>query len=272
MVLDNFDTLKQINYLEEKLSSSISRDIKFVISTRSYRRITDIYGKYISRLIDYIKLQDGTVRIIHNDDQIQLDLPKLDIGQYVSKVNYPCYTNCEVSVFSFDDSKKDVSYDELLNKINERIEEVLSRDEEDDNNSDETDSDDIEEYNVNDLVMKIDKKIAELEKEQKEEEIRNFRRKENDDLNNKIIEKIEKQIKKNSEKQKYDALLRKVNERVDALYKEESKKEKLEEILKRIDSKLEEINNASDSNNNNNNENNDSSFENELINVKNNEN
>ena len=49
-VVDNFDSIEHINDLVEMLSSATSRNIKFLIGTRSLDELINKYGNYVSKL------------------------------------------------------------------------------------------------------------------------------------------------------------------------------------------------------------------------------
>lgn len=140
IVLDNFDSIPNVNELVDMLSSCISRNIKFSIITRSKEQLEKKYGKYINNLSNNINVDDTNIEININGKSKNIE-NIFTTEEEVSNVEYPKMTNTEVNVFDIIDfvnkknkefkqevnnSKKDniIELDDFIGEINDEIEKL----------------------------------------------------------------------------------------------------------------------------------------------------
>jgi len=141
-VLDNFDNIENVNELLEMLSSGISRKIKFILSTRSIENLLNKYTSYINKLSNLIVINNnGLDTIINNEtEKVTKDFEAIELIN--NNLEYSKINKKEIRLF---DVEKFMS-----NKI---AEEKYSR------------------YSANpqidSIVEKIDRKIAELEEKER---------------------------------------------------------------------------------------------------------
>ncbi len=144
-VLDNFDTINNINNLISMMGSGISRNIKFTILTRSKRNLEKHYGAYINNLADEIKVSEKNIDLLIGGEKTEIENLNKEIELKKLKIEYPKLNDSKIKIF---DLKKYV-----INKKGSSLEkEALNT-----NKS-----------NVDELIKAIDAKIAELDKEEKE--------------------------------------------------------------------------------------------------------
>jgi hypothetical protein len=275
-ILDNFDTIDNLVNFREMLSSSIARNMKFTIVTRSIEELEEKYQKYIiNNLANTISVSSEkiNVNIENNIESINniysgIKIPKanyrhkknieknievFDIKRYVKdKAQAKMHNLMEQEYFvekklgpfgmNFEKTSKTNENDNSLEKINNKIKEL-------------TDNETIEnKFSVDDIIEKINKKIEELENESKQKN----RLEDNQNLQIEIlIKKIDKKIEEieEEEKQKKSNRPEKFNPfsdiemaKVAAKNKKNSQKEKIksndfniDEIMKKIDKRLAEI-------------------------------
>lgn len=138
-VLDNFDDVEYFNGIIDMLGSGISRNIKFIIGTRSLDKILDDYGLYIKKLCNLIIISDDGIKI--NNEKVNNDYEELEIKK--SDVSYPILNSKEIKIFDLEkfvrakkkgeiernisnqehDQKlfQNSSFDKLFKKIDEEI-------------------------------------------------------------------------------------------------------------------------------------------------------
>ena len=139
-ILDNFDSLGTIDKFSDMLSSSVSRNIKFTIGTRSIEKLYDTYGDYLKKLTNKIEVSQHEIVISFDKQLITLD--NIFKPKTVNNFEYPILETKPIEVFDVRkfvlEHKKDTF--EELNIENENI-------------------------STDELIMKIDKKIKELDKQ-----------------------------------------------------------------------------------------------------------
>ena len=143
-ILDNFDSINKSDNLIDILSSCVSRKIKLCIVTRSIEDLYAKYDKYIGKLSDVIYVDSEGIKSLENDkfEVLESELKSVDIPE--AKIDFNESKPVEIKTF---DLQKFV--------INSRIKKF--------------DLDlDIRDFNsIEDLMESIDRKIAELDSENK---------------------------------------------------------------------------------------------------------
>lgn len=141
-VLDNFDIIEKCNELVDILGSCLSRNIKVYLATRSMEKLSDEYGSYMLKLCDLIFIRNNDIKLVINNieestekefkavsiNDAQIDYPTLnvstiklfDIEKFVENIN----TNELFSKYDNLDSNNPIGIDELVKKIDARIEEL----------------------------------------------------------------------------------------------------------------------------------------------------
>jgi len=100
-VLDNFDVMKGCNELINMLSSCLSRNMKFYLSTRSIDNLEMKYGNYLIKLCDIVRIQNDSVEFILDDNKETFEKQFVTIPLEQSNVEYPKLKEEEVKVFDF---------------------------------------------------------------------------------------------------------------------------------------------------------------------------
>ena len=100
-ILDNIDTLTNIQNLDNMMSSGIPKNIKFEIVTRSCEELTKKYGNYITKLSDMISVEKNIKSSIGSDEfteKIEYGLePNVSIN-----IEYPLLERKEINVFDIE--------------------------------------------------------------------------------------------------------------------------------------------------------------------------
>lgn len=111
-ILDNIDTINYIDNLVNLLSSGISRNIKFIVSTRSKQLLKEKYTSYVNSLADEIKVNDKTLNIKFNNESVKVENINIKDDEK---------TNEEIEV-NITEEKELLSTDEIT--INDLIESI----------------------------------------------------------------------------------------------------------------------------------------------------
>lgn len=61
-ILDNFDTIENINELPEKFYSSLARNIKFIVTTHCFDNLISKYNSYIKNSSDLMIVEDNLIK------------------------------------------------------------------------------------------------------------------------------------------------------------------------------------------------------------------
>ena len=132
LILDNFDTLNPINEFIELLNSSLSRNIKFYIITRSIERLITIYDIYILKLCNVINTNENIINIDKNNNKIEIE----NVYSYEEVAEfreYPKLVTNKIKVFNLkeyvDKIKKSIitsntTIEKLVQEIDDKIEEL----------------------------------------------------------------------------------------------------------------------------------------------------
>lgn len=145
LILDNIDNVDNLNELVSILRSCISNNIRTFIATRSLDLLVKKYGTYIPVVCDLITIGPKQTKIVINHVEENYDTENSYIDFVNSNVVYPTLENREIKLFDLQ------KY--LVDSLVERI----------GNNLEPPKPPKTPAFEINDLIAKIDKKIAELE-------------------------------------------------------------------------------------------------------------
>lgn len=98
-ILDNFDIIKHFNNLKEILSSSISKNIKFILTTRDKQRLEEKYSNYMNKISNDIEVTEKEVVIKINGETTVIKNEKI-IRSSLSQVVYPILKNRTLNIFN----------------------------------------------------------------------------------------------------------------------------------------------------------------------------
>lgn len=143
-ILDNFDLIKECDNLIDMLSSCISRKMKVCICTRDLEALLEKTDKYLLKLSDVLKVDASGIKLISDNgyETIKDNIDEVEVPTYFSE--YPKLEESKVNIF---DLQRFV--------INNNIKKF------------NLDLDTNDFISTEDLIKSIDKKIAELDAENK---------------------------------------------------------------------------------------------------------
>lgn len=99
-VLDNFDSINDISNLKNILSSCISHNIKFYITTRDKEELEKKYSNYINKLSNSISLDDDQVSIRINNQIMNFNNEIIEEQQSIPVIDYPSVVHNEINIFN----------------------------------------------------------------------------------------------------------------------------------------------------------------------------
>ena len=140
-ILDNIDIINNINGLSDMMASGLPRGIKFYLGTRDVELLLNTYGNYIKNLVDQVYLKANTIETTINGEEIVESKESVAIKYTEDITDLPVLDESEVKVFDLNDFLSAYplpSYDKSNN------------------------------INIDDLIKKIDDKIAEIDKAQED--------------------------------------------------------------------------------------------------------
>ena len=136
-ILDNVDILDDLNLLLDMLSSCISRNVKFILGTRSMDYLTNFYGDYILTLCNMIEaLNDEIIISISKEGDFE------EVFKERKHLDYPKPGKSSVKTFNIKEyleidseekteekkeikpTKAELNVEELIQKIDQRIQEI----------------------------------------------------------------------------------------------------------------------------------------------------
>ena len=256
-VLDNIDTIHNIENLSNMLSSGIARDIKFIIGTRSLDDFNKNYSEYIEKLSNILSISDRHIETMIDNKYEKIRYILEPYNYPKDNINYPILSPNNTNEFSQSDFLRNIALlnmrlkkenesdnDGILKKasnpdnpftknpfINEKKDNLFTIYE--DNKTKNKDN-----Y-TDELIKQIDAKIEELEKNNSKEketiEDNNISNEIKDDHNkdNNQINAINKKIK---ELEQESTIIE--QEKEDIIVKQETS---TEDLLKMIDEKISEL-------------------------------
>ncbi len=152
-ILDNFDIIEKCNDLVDILGSCISRNIKTFIATRSVSELANIYGSYMPKLCDLLSIGNSDIKLVIGNTEEKADKSFETITITEENVNYPTLNITDIKLFDLEKLVKDIKSKELGNMDFSKLD--LG-----------------EPFKADDLIKSIDKKIAEIEEQEKVENLK----------------------------------------------------------------------------------------------------
>ena len=149
-VFDNIDTIDKFNDLRNILSSCVYKNIKTYLVTRSIDELKNNYGEYILRLCDTLTISESKVELRTNDEFISEIKNFKNINIIKSNIEYPSLDDKTAYMFDLSKYLKDYRRSKLLNNTDKIV-----------NNFDKK----INNIDLNNLIKKIDDKLEELDKQ-----------------------------------------------------------------------------------------------------------
>lgn len=146
-VLDNFDIIEKVNEFTDMMGSGLSRQIKFLISTRSLEDLSNKYGNYILKLSNQICVTNNLMKVIINDEEETIENKYEEVEIIENEVEYPRLNQTSIKIFDLKEFVHKLKKDSIESKISS----IGSSKE---NNID---------FNIDELIKKIDDRIEELE-------------------------------------------------------------------------------------------------------------
>lgn len=154
-VFDNIDTIDKFNDLRNILSSCVYKNIKTYLVTRSIDELKNNYGEYILRLCDTLTISESKVELRTNDEFISEIKNFKNINIIKSNIEYPSLDDKTAYMFDLSKYLKDYRRSKLLNNTDKIV-----------NNFDKK----INNIDLNNLIKKIDDKLEELDKQDTEKQ------------------------------------------------------------------------------------------------------
>ena len=143
-VLDNFDIIEKCNDLVDILDSCLSRNIKVYLTTRSLEKLSDEYGSYMLKLCDLVSIRNDDIKLVINNTEESIEKEFKNVVINDAQIDYPTLNTLKINLFDIEQVVRDLNSNEVLSKFN---------------NLDSDSS-----FKIDDLIKKIDDKIAEIEK------------------------------------------------------------------------------------------------------------
>lgn len=150
-ILDNFDSIDKCNDLVDILGSCISRNIKICIATRSVSELANIYGSYMLKLCDLLSVGNSDIRLVIGNTEETVEKAFETITITEEKVNYPTLKIEDIKIFDLRQFVKDREAKALENKDISTFDSEKS-------------------FNTDNLIKRIDQRLAELEEKEKMEQ------------------------------------------------------------------------------------------------------
>lgn len=152
-ILDNIDSLENMNELSNMLSTGIANNMKISIATRSFDDLINQYGNYITKLSNNIVI-DKEIKLTINGDDITENKEDILDDNYNSNIEYPTLTGNKIEMFNVEEfvrvHKKDMFQDPFSANSVPSLNPDLNQN-----------------RTVDDLIKCIDKKIEQLNQEEK---------------------------------------------------------------------------------------------------------
>lgn len=147
-VLDNIDSLENVNELSNMLSTGISKNIKFIVVTRSFEDLVNKYGNYITKLSNNV-IVNKEIKLTINGEEVTAEKENIIEDKANSNIEYPILNENKIEMFNIEefvranlknnsansfkldtmsgtnlDLNNNKSIDELIKNIDEKIEQL----------------------------------------------------------------------------------------------------------------------------------------------------
>lgn len=150
-VLDNIDSLENISELSNMLSTGISKNMKFIIVTRSFKDIINKYGNYVTKLSNNA-IVNKEIKLTIDGEDLTIDKENITKNKVYPDIEYPILSKNKIEMFNIEEFVRTNLKDDLENsfKLDAMPEANL------DNNK-----------SIDELIKNIDEKIEQLNQEEK---------------------------------------------------------------------------------------------------------
>ena len=150
-VLDNIDSLENISELSNMLSTGISKNMKFIIVTRSFEDIINKYGNYVTKLSNNA-IVNKEIKLTIDGEDLTIDKENITKNKVYPDIEYPILSKNKIEMFNIEEFVRTNLKDDLENsfKLDAMPEANL------DNNK-----------SIDELIKNIDEKIEQLNQEEK---------------------------------------------------------------------------------------------------------
>ncbi len=158
-VVDNFDSIEHINDLVEMLSSATSRNIKFLIGTRSLDELINKYGNYVSKLSNLLVINNDKLRLNISGLEKDVDKQFNEVIIKSSNIEYPKLNENPIKIFDLQKFVIDKKKDNIANSFTNPFDNVPELPE-------FPGAEKYKNKSLEELISNIDKKIEEIEAEE----------------------------------------------------------------------------------------------------------
>lgn len=158
-VVDNFDSIEHINDLVEMLSSATSRNIKFLIVTRSLDELINKYGNYVSKLSNLLVINNDKLRLNISGLEKDVDKQFNEVIIKSSNIEYPKLNENPIKIFDLQKFVIDKKKDNIANSFTNPFDNVPELPE-------FPGAEKYKNKSLEELISNIDKKIEEIEAEE----------------------------------------------------------------------------------------------------------
>lgn len=155
-VVDNFDSIEHINDLVEMLSSATSRNIKFLIGTRSLDELINKYGNYVSKLSNLLVINNDKLRLNISGLEKDVDKQFNEVIIKSSNIEYPKLNENPIKIFDLQKFVIDKKKDNIANSFTNPFDNVREL----------PGAEKYKNKSLEELISNIDKKIEEIEAEE----------------------------------------------------------------------------------------------------------
>ena len=155
-VVDNFDSIEHINDLVEMLSSATSRNIKFLIGTRSLDELINKYGNYVSKLSNLLVINNDKLRLNISGLEKDVDKQFNEVIIKSSNIEYPKLNENTIKIFDLQKFVIDKKKDNIANSFTNPFDNVREL----------PGAEKYKNKSLEELISNIDKKIEEIEAEE----------------------------------------------------------------------------------------------------------
>lgn len=130
-ILDNIDFIEYIDNFERMISSGITKDIKTFIGTRSIEELNNKYSMYINKLCDIVNVYENKI-VVDN-----IEYKKINFNCIKSNIEYPKNKINSIEVFDIEEivkkNTKNISIDKMIEEIDVKIAELEKEEKEEKN-------------------------------------------------------------------------------------------------------------------------------------------
>lgn len=147
-ILDNLDTIENISEIVQMMSAGVSRNIKFVLVTRSKEILESQYGSYMFKLSNTIDITEKQIESIVANEKQTIENSHEEVKIPNEKIVYPSLKSTIIKTFPLEEYVQ-----------SKRKYDIFSETSNEDNPLNYVDK-----VSIDDMITSIDEKMAQLEK------------------------------------------------------------------------------------------------------------